>query len=101
ISNTPCFVEEAPQRLLIVLIETQHLQRQYTAQRCRLLHLVDMTIAARPYEANNLVSAHMCSLHQEVAALAIYRIIGVLMSPTSSNIKAPGQLTHLSIPTLV
>jgi len=60
-----------------------------------------MTVAARADEVNNLVSADMCSLYQEIAALAIYRIVGVLMSPTGSYIQAPGQLTHLSIPTLV
>src|SRR5712691_11035796 len=95
VGDAPRLVKEAPQSLLVELVETQHLECQDTAKGCRFAHLIDMTIASCTNEGNNFINAYMCSLHQEVAAGTAHSISGVLMSPAGACIQTTGQRLYL------
>ncbi len=97
VGDASCFVEKATQGFFVELVDAQDFEGQYAAEWRRFAHLVDMAIASRADEGDDLVVADMGSRYEEVAALATYCVIGVLVSPTGSRVQTTCQLFHLVI----
>ncbi len=95
VGDASCFVEKATKGFFVELVDTQDFEGQYATEGCRFAHLVDVAIASCTDEGDDLVVADMGSFYEEVAAPAIYCVVGVLVSPAGARIQTTCQLFHL------
>ena len=86
VSKSLCLIKEAVLPFFVELLGAQHFECQYTTERRRFAHLVNVAVGACANEGDYFVNTDVRSLDQKVASFTGFGSRGIFMSPTCSRI---------------